>query len=92
MVERCTFTTKKGRCSRIARWTWEDDKMKVHRLCTQHRDKMVPQEARTIDALPKCYGNVNFLACTCGRYTCSFKRVHTVKTSPLINKGRGFKA
>lgn len=90
MKKRCEYKAKNGRCSRNARWTWQDDSMKIHHVCSQHRNKMMPVATMELDQpIPKCYGNITSITCRCDRYVCFFTKKDSLIRSPLVNKGKG---
>jgi hypothetical protein len=89
MNRRCDHVGKFGRCTRAAKWTWEDDSMKLHHVCTQHRNIIVPQGGYVIPAIPKCYANIRDITCECDKYQCTFTKKETTKKGVLVNKGKG---
>jgi hypothetical protein len=87
---RCEFKSQQGRCSRKGRWAWEDDSLKVHHVCSQHKKMMIPDKTCIIDALPKCCGDVRTIVCKCDKYTCNFmKNASVLNLTTLVNKGKG---
>jgi len=86
---RCEYAGRYGQCTRRGRWTWEDDSMKIHHVCTQHRNTMVPKQTHDISGIPLCSGDIDTILCNCYRYTCTFRKTGSILKTAPVNKGKG---